>query len=203
MELGANCEELWSGLRRHACPHVFAEFHALTWYRLHGYCAGILHDPDTVEDVLQSVYVRLWTVISLSRVEVKSQENAQPAEVNSGEPSADFRQSASEALLHFANLEIDRTRKAFHRDIDRHVQLELAYDLVDPRLPAYEKLFFQESSKVLNTILNNLPAVDSALFTLSVFEGLSDRELARRFHVDRRVVRKRIRQVAEQVRNAM
>lgn len=172
MDTFALLHSIWDGLVLEPSPAQFAEFYACTWEPLMGYCCNILHNPELCEEVTQATYVALWE------------------HLQTGEPG--MGTDALAMLIQVANLEIDRQRKLFCRELRRHVDLAHARELRSGGLPQREVVCWRESVRAFDELLDKMPPELARPFRMHYFEERSHKEIAAELRVDRSVVTKRI-----------
>lgn len=176
--------------------------------RLLNYCRRIIRHPDTALDVMQLAYLHLWNAITR-----KAHKDALRAKgLNIADTQAiDWRRVPErqltgeplQSLLRFATLEMDRFRKEFNRELKRRVDVDCAYDMVDPAPAAPVQMALMESNAQVRAVLNALPAEERIPFRMHYYEGLTHYEIAESLGVDRSTVTRRISRALAKVRDAM
>jgi RNA polymerase sigma factor (sigma-70 family) len=108
--------------------------------------------------------------------------------------------TAQAALLRYTNRSIDRLRKSYLRDMERRVDLEVAYTVQDGRPLCSELLLQEEAFTQLRHLALYLPEDERVAFVLYFFEGLSHFEIGDLLAVERSVISKRIARAVERLR---
>jgi RNA polymerase sigma factor (sigma-70 family) len=179
--------DIWGGLVAEPSPARFAQFYTFSYQRLFGYCCSILHNQELCEDVMQATYARLWEALSTGVLSTNAHEAAR-MDPHSDAGAGDGLQ----VLRRFADLEIDRQRKLFGRELRRRVDLTHARELRSNGLPQREVVVWSECVRTFDLVLAQLPVELATPFRLHYFEERSHREIALELRVDRSIVTKRI-----------
>jgi RNA polymerase sigma factor (sigma-70 family) len=191
-------------LLQNPTAELFESFHAYSRDRLLNYCRRIIRHPDTALDVVQMAYLHLWNAITRKANAAACTARACIHDTGifdwRSAPEKQLMAEPLQSLLRFANLEMDRCRKEFHREFNRRVDVDLAYELVDPAPIVREQLALLESSAQVRSVLEQLSADERIPFRMHYYEGRSHHEIAEFLRVDRSTVTRRISRALAKIR---
>jgi RNA polymerase sigma factor (sigma-70 family) len=103
-------------------------------------------------------------------------------------------------LMRFANLEIDRSRKEYQRELTRRADLEYAYSVPDGTTPGAALIAELQTSTNLGNALATLERSESTPLLLHYYEDFTHREIAILLDMERSTVTRRINRALEKVR---
>jgi RNA polymerase sigma factor (sigma-70 family) len=191
MRFDTCCDALWAELLKKPTGEKFEEFYIHSHDQVFAMVKRILHEIEPTEYVVQAVYEDLWEMlvdraVPICRKHGESQSRALPAK-------------AADALVRLANLEIDRQRTQYNSELERQVDVELAYDLIDPAPRPRECASGHEAIQLIKDALFSIPHEERMIFSLYYFECISQSEIAGQFQLAPSFVKRKLAHARESI----
>ncbi len=143
--------------------------------RLQGYASRFVFDMETVKDIIQECFIKLWE--KHESLEVLSVQSLLFAMV---------RNSCLNYLKH-RNV-VNKYEIEYLANIRGQERLYHSDFLCDTELP----LLYEELQKEINYVIEQLPARRKEVFLMSRFDGLKNREIAEKLQISTTAVEKHI-----------
>lgn len=224
MRLSKFHDDLWMCLVADRSSAAFGKFYAATWGEVFGFCAETLHDRDAAEEAVQLTYVELWEWLSTKLQDGLSTNLHESAPMgkelttdshgfkpkggalareglDDAPPTGAF--PARQVLERVASRNVDLLRKRFVRELERRVDLELAYNVADRAPLPTDSAVRREIAAKLRRLVLDLPGEDRAAFTMHYYEGLSQGRIAQEMGLDRPAVNRLIARALQRLRMAL
>lgn len=155
---------------------AFTEIFNRYWKFLFRVANNILQNPDVAQDVVQEVFINLW-----------QRKKETPIE----SPTAYLKQATR-----FQVLKAIRDKKTDDQFLKRLASVTVEVLQENP-------LLFKEQQKLLNRLIDLLPADCKEAFRLSRDENLTYRQIARKLNISEKTVEKRISKSLKYIRNGI
>jgi RNA polymerase sigma-70 factor, ECF subfamily len=143
---------------------AFEQLYKLYFRELHAYAFSLVRDWDIAEEIVQSMFLRIW-------------EKEGNVQVTTSVRSYLYRSVYNRSLNHIRN-----------QKVQLKYQTNTAHAMKDQAGNATEKLATKELELNLQKALNKLPEKCRAIFHLSRFEELKYKEIADKFNISIKTV---------------
>ena len=154
----------------------FEKIYKRYWSELYIYAFNVLHEREICEDIVQEIFIDLWT----------RRHDIQISDLN----SYLYQSVKFQIFNHF--------RKSKYKK-----QLLLKFDLIDNQYEIdglYEK---EELKTHINKAISNLPEQRRIIFKMSRYEGLSNKEISEKLNISKQTVKNQICESLKFIRKSL
>lgn len=170
----SNNEDLFIEIKR-GNPKAFEHLYKRYFYRLRGYAIRYIENEETVQDIIQECFLRLW----------EKKEQLKPISIS----SLLFTMVRNCCINHLKYKTI-KHQYSLEDCVISEAEERLIY--MDFGLDASHKLLYEELQEQIDLIMHSLPTKCKEVFVLSREEGLKNREIAHKLQISTTAVEKHI-----------
>jgi RNA polymerase sigma-70 factor (family 1) len=156
---------------------AFKSLHDLYWGKLYSVTLSVVKSPDIAMDVLQEVFIKFWH----KRVTLKDVDNIK---------SYIFISTRNEII---SQLRKQDRRSTHYNRYGQHLKMYLEQ--------ADNKLVLDETTRIIASAIDRLPAQQRQILKLSRIEGLSHSEIARQLNIEKKSVTNAITRALNNIRS--
>ena len=149
---------------KHRDEQAFGELFKTYFKQLRNYAFSFVQEQTLAEDIVQTVFLRLW-----DKIEVRNFGDSIPAYL--------YRAVYNESLN---ALKRSKVRRSYHSWLNRHMK-----DQIDT---AHKNLQLKDLERQLRTAINDLPEQCRTIFQLSRYEELRYRDIGLRLGISVKTV---------------